>query len=194
MKQKNAQNVQEFLNDLSEYDREQVQKMWIEALQTDCFNDPLTPLAIFRDMRPDLLNVRNEPGLIAAAFEKHTEGLNTAQKQFVAQKTLAYFKTTVFDDDPEAGLEYVIIQTLNALNKRLKRTKSSESDHGKTATIRQTLYNILQGEMERIPEYLAQLETKDRLNILCKIMPYVLPRIESITLEAPDDDSSFPFS
>ena len=49
-----------------------------------------------------------------------------------------------------------------------------------TRDIRETLKTIMQTEIEKLPETLESLEPKERMNVLCKIMPYVLPRTDSV--------------
>ena len=49
-----------------------------------------------------------------------------------------------------------------------------------TMTVRETLKAIMQKEIERLPEQLETLEPKERLNILCKLMPFVFPKVENI--------------
>ena len=49
-----------------------------------------------------------------------------------------------------------------------------------TMTVRETLKAIMQKEIERLPEQLETLEPKERLNILCKLMPFVFPKVETI--------------
>lgn len=49
-----------------------------------------------------------------------------------------------------------------------------------TMTVRETLKTIMKKEIEKLPEQLETLETKERLNILCKLMPFVLPKIDTI--------------
>ena len=49
-----------------------------------------------------------------------------------------------------------------------------------TISLRETLKNIMQKELEKIPETLEKLEPKDRLNIVCKLIPYVFPKVESV--------------
>lgn len=49
-----------------------------------------------------------------------------------------------------------------------------------TVSLRHTLKAIMQKEVEKIPEYLEGLEPKDRLNVLCKLMPYVFPKVDSV--------------
>jgi hypothetical protein len=49
-----------------------------------------------------------------------------------------------------------------------------------TMTVRETLKAIMQKEVEKLPEHLESLDTKERLNILCKLMPFVFPKVENI--------------
>lgn len=49
-----------------------------------------------------------------------------------------------------------------------------------TSNLRDTLKSILQKEIAKLPEHLETLEPKERLNILCKLMPFVFPKIEAV--------------
>jgi len=49
-----------------------------------------------------------------------------------------------------------------------------------TRDLRQTLKAIVQKELEQLPSYLESLKPKEKLNIICKIMPFVLPKVESV--------------
>jgi hypothetical protein len=46
--------------------------------------------------------------------------------------------------------------------------------------LRETLKSIMQKELEKLPETLETLNPKDRLNIVCKLMPYVFPKLEGV--------------
>jgi len=50
-----------------------------------------------------------------------------------------------------------------------------------TSDLRQILKAIMQKEIERLPETLDGLEPKERINIVCKLMPYVFPKVETVT-------------
>ena len=53
----------------------------------------------------------------------------------------------------------------------------------KTSTeIKQTLNDILCGEIEAIPERLTQLSDKDRLDIVIKLLPYILPKQKELEI------------
>ena len=49
-----------------------------------------------------------------------------------------------------------------------------------TGNIRDTLKELMQKELEQLAT-LKELEPVQRLNILCKLIPYVLPKVESVT-------------
>jgi len=49
-----------------------------------------------------------------------------------------------------------------------------------TNGLRETLKAIMQKEIENLPKQLEGLEPKERLNIMCKLMPYVFPKVETV--------------
>jgi hypothetical protein len=49
-----------------------------------------------------------------------------------------------------------------------------------TDCLRETMKGIMQQEIEKLPEQLAKLQPKDRLEIILKLMPYVFPRVEAV--------------
>ncbi len=51
-----------------------------------------------------------------------------------------------------------------------------------TKEIRQTLKNALADQMEEIPQLLSELPSEKRLDYLIKLMPYVLPKVEPVTM------------
>jgi hypothetical protein len=49
-----------------------------------------------------------------------------------------------------------------------------------TTDLRQTLKEMMQRELENLPTLLEGLEPKERITILCRIMPFVLPKVNSV--------------
>ena len=49
-----------------------------------------------------------------------------------------------------------------------------------TSNLRETLKTIMQKEIEKLPETLEALDPKERLNVVCKLMPYVFPKVETV--------------
>ncbi len=68
------------------------------------------------------------------------------------------------------------------------KAKKNEYNKPLTGDIRNTLKELMQKELEQLPETLKKLDSVQRLNILCKLMPYVLPKTESVkhTLGEPE--------
>jgi len=48
-----------------------------------------------------------------------------------------------------------------------------------TKELRAALKDILYNEMEKVGGYLEELEPKERLEIIIKLMPYVFPKVEN---------------
>jgi len=59
-----------------------------------------------------------------------------------------------------------------------------------TRDLRDTLKEIMKKEIDRLPETLEQLEPKERINIICKLMPFVFPKVEAIS---PKEGEPFTF-
>ena len=49
-----------------------------------------------------------------------------------------------------------------------------------TMGLRETLKTIMQKEIEKLPETLEALDPKERINVVCKLMPYVFPKVETV--------------
>ena len=49
-----------------------------------------------------------------------------------------------------------------------------------TAELRSALKDVLYDEIEQIPHRLDELEAKDRLELLVKLMPYVFPKASPV--------------
>lgn len=68
-----------------------------------------------------------------------------------------------------------------------------------TRELRDVLKATVEGELEKLPDYLSRLDESKRLDVLLKLLPYVLPKVESVPLNhgepfTLDDDFGFPTS
>ena len=52
-----------------------------------------------------------------------------------------------------------------------------------TKELRKVLKDLLYDEMQLLPDHLSKLEPKDRLDLLVKLIPYVLHKIEAVTMK-----------
>jgi hypothetical protein len=49
-----------------------------------------------------------------------------------------------------------------------------------TNSLRDTLKEVMQAEIQKLPELLEKLPPSERLNVLCKLMPFVFPKVEAV--------------
>jgi hypothetical protein len=59
-----------------------------------------------------------------------------------------------------------------------------------TSELRKTLKGIIAGELDALPQTFEQLPPKERLELLIKMLPYCLPKVDSIN---GNYDSETPF-
>jgi hypothetical protein len=59
--------------------------------------------------------------------------------------------------------------------------KNKSKEQTLTTELRDTLKTIMQKEIEKLPETLEQLEPKERLNVICKLMPFVFPKVNTVS-------------
>jgi hypothetical protein len=59
-----------------------------------------------------------------------------------------------------------------------------------TSELRKTLKGIIAAELDALPETFEQLPAKERLELLIKMLPYCLPKVDSIN---GNYDSETPF-
>lgn len=52
-----------------------------------------------------------------------------------------------------------------------------------TRELRTSLKNILAGEIESLPAHFKQLDAKERIELLTKLLPYALPKVRDANFE-----------
>jgi hypothetical protein len=95
-------------------------------------------------------------------------GMNDEQRRDIYQAVRAYLVGTEFDVDLSAGI---------ALLK--SRTKAKEAEPWTKGT-REGLQELVRRELEHLPVTMESLEPKDRIAVLCKLLPYALPRLNNV--------------
>lgn len=162
-------------------------EMLCEVLQQGNFENPETPLQLF-DKAINIFTEQYETPLKAVqefAAETDKQKLTPAQKLFVYEWVYKYLRQTEFE---ELDLSEVR-NLLKSQNEKLKNYKPKvEYNKPLTGNIRDTLKEMMQKEIEQLPKTLKELEPVHRLNILCKLIPYVLPKVESVTHKMGEPD------
>ena len=184
MKTKEAQTLESYFNTENEHLHKAESIPWkdfafkilCEVIQKANFTNPETPLQTFKKA-VDIFTEHFETPLKAVQIfeiETNRRKLDTNQKLFLFEWVLRYVKYPEFK---KAG-KYDVV---NLLKSRIERLKAELNNKPLTGDIRDTLKELIQKELEQLPETLKELDPVQRLNILCKLMPYVLPKVESVT-------------
>ena len=53
-------------------------------------------------------------------------------------------------------------------------------DEIKVRSLRESLKELMQREIDNLPALLDQMEPKERINVICRLMPFVFPKLEAI--------------
>lgn len=188
MNTKEVQTLESYFKTENEHWNGYAFEMLCEVLQQGNFENPETPLQLF-SKAVDIFTEHFETPLKAVQmFETETDKqkLETNQKLFVFEWVLKYVKYSEFEKADADEIK----DLLKSLTERLKAELYKLPEYNKplTGNIRDTLKDLMQKELEQLPETLKELDPVQRLNILCKLMPYVLPKTESVkhTLGEPE--------
>ena len=163
-------------------------EMLCEVLKQGNFENPETPLQLFSIAVDNLTELYETPLQAVQMFEAETDKqkLTPTQRLFVYEWVYKYLRQTEFEE-----LDLTEVKDLlKSQTERLKNDKPQvEYNKPLTGNIRDTLKELMQKELEQLPDTLKELEPVQRLNILCKLIPYVLPKVESVThkLGEPDE-------
>ena len=160
-------------------------EMLCEVLKQGNFETPETPLQLFSIAVDNLPELYETPLQAVQEFEAETNGLEPKQKLFVFEWVLKYLKNSEFDKEgtketKDLGEVKDLLKT-QIERLELEVSKLPENNKPLTGSIRETLKDLMQKELEQLPETFKDLEPVQRLNILCKFMPYVLPKVESVS-------------
>ena len=49
-----------------------------------------------------------------------------------------------------------------------------------TISLRNKVKNILASEIENLPVLLEELPPKERINFVCKLLPYIFPKVQTV--------------
>lgn len=185
---KEAQALESYFKTENEHWNGYAFEMLCEVLKQGNFENPETPLQLF-DKAVNIFTEQHETPLKAVQeFANLTDkaNLNTAQRLFVYDWVYKYLRVSDFG---ELNLTEVK-DLLKSQTERLKNDKPQvEYNTPLTGNIRDTLKELMQKELEKLPETLKELEPVQRLNILCKLIPYVLPKVESVTHKLGEPES-----
>jgi hypothetical protein len=180
MKTKEIENLESYFKTSNEHWNGHTFKMFCEVLKQDNFETPETPLHLFGKAINIFTEQYKTPLRAVQEFADETDKqkLTPAQKLFVYEWVYKYVKITEYDEIDLKEVQNLLKIQIEALYTQ----KNLDSNKPLTGNIRSALKALMQKELESLPDTLNALDPVQRLNILCKLIPYVLPKVESVTL------------
>ena len=171
-KQSKQQGTAEaLLHTESDHWNEYALRFLVKVKEGNLFTTEDQAMSIYQDVVETLAELHAEPLKGDRSAEKLLENYTEAQRLAIYQGAYSYLR------DTEYGTEEQPID-LGPLLALLKvRTKGPEVPSW-TTTARANLQALVRAELEALPTTLSQLEPKDRVAALCKLIPYALPRAE----------------
>lgn len=154
--------------------------MFADALGKELFTDPEQPVALFDKAIDTLEKGHNTPFASVQKLESdlNAQKLTPEQKFFILNWSCRFLKNTSFDSGD-------LLQTRELLEKRRDKLKAEiQPEAPLTLDIRERLKTLIEKELAILPETLQSLEPAQRLNIICKMIPYILPKVEAVSFSA----------
>jgi len=146
-----------------------------ELVAQPLFENLELPLKLFTEAA-GYLPANSENPLLASEMlceRSEQEKLTSLQKEFVYKWVFKYLNDSVFDND--------VTQVSQLLKTGLNKLREENMPQKPlTANIRTALKEMIEKEISLLPEALNKLDNVQRLQIVCKLIPFVLPKIDSI--------------
>jgi hypothetical protein len=183
MKTKEIETLESYFKTENEHWNNYALKTIKKALENELFSDFITLMKFYENgisIASDTHREKPFEGLQLIIAEYDKNALSTKQKVYLLESIFDYLNNTEFDDWYSNEIQDLIKSQIVVFNNEIKN-KQPEYNKPLTGNIRDTLKEMMQKEIESLPDTLKELEPVQRLNILCKLMPYVLPKVESVT-------------
>lgn len=189
MKAKEIKTLESYFKTDNEHWNGYAFEMLCEVLKQGNFENPETPLQLFSKAVNIFMEQHDTPLQAVQNFVKETdkEKLPPVQKLFVFEKVLDYVKNSEFEEMDLGEINDLLKSQTARLKDEIKNQKP-EYNKPMVGGIRDKLKELMQKELEQLPNTLKDLEPVQRLNILCKLIPYVLPKVEAVHSEKGEPD------
>lgn len=180
MQTKEIESLESYFKTENEHWNGYAFEMLCEVLKQGIFENPETPLQLFDRAVTIFSNYHETPLKAVCEFanEIDKQKLTLHPKLFVYEWVYKYLRLTEFENIDTTEVKEILKSQIE----RLKNDKLKvEYNKPLTGNIRDTLKEMMQKEIDCLPDALKELQPAQRLNILCKLIPYVLPKVESVT-------------
>lgn len=155
-------------------------RLLCEVLKEEVFESLLVPLELFETGMKIFIEHATSPLQALTLFKENIENhkITHEQSYYAYEKLYEYLKDSEFDEDLSKIKELLKIH-LQQLKNKLPTSVTAPL----TKDIREVLKEAMHKEINALTENLSTLTPQLRLQMLCKLMPFVLPKIDTIDCE-----------
>jgi len=177
MKDKEIEALESYFKTDNEHWNEYTFEMLCEVLKQGQFEDSETPLELFGKAIEIFIKDYQTPLKAVNSFtaELDKNKLTDGQKLFVSEWVLKYLKYSEFDNEMTEIKD--LLKGQIELFETGVRSQKPEYDKPLVGSIRDTLKELMEQELKQLPDTLKELEPLQRLNVMCKLIPYVSPKV-----------------
>lgn len=176
METNNIETLESLLQTDNEHWNEFAYSVHCDVIAKDIFPDAVQPLHLL-DKCTDMLAAHAESPFkgVELCLKEITEaGLSAPQQLFIYKWINEYLRISEFNGNQLTHAQELMLSHSNKLKVASEPVKPLVKD------IRETLKSQIQKELDELPETLQKVKPEKRLNFICKLMPFVLPKVESI--------------
>ena len=194
MGKKEVKSLESYYQTESEWHNEYVVQLIAEVKQQDNFKDVRQAIELYNFGMDCFYNSPAAPLKAIEVLDREFKkaGLEDAQAVFILEKLTGYIDNSGFDDEDITDKAKETFVTIFEAELQRRKAQVIELTPQKplVKNIRATLKTWVQNELEKLPETLEELEPDKRVNILCKLIPFVLPRVDSVHSERNEEDEN----
>ncbi len=186
MKAKQIEALESYFKTDNEHWNDFIFDMLCEVLQQGQFENTELPLQLFSNTINTFIEHHKTPlkavQLFAGELDKNN--LSGSQKLFIYEYICKYLEQSEFEEMDLTPVKDLLESQKEKLKAETQPVKPLVKN------IRETLKEMMQKELEQLPDTLKELEPAKRLNILCKLIPFVLPKVEAVHSEKDEPSES----
>jgi hypothetical protein len=178
MKAKQAKILEGYFKTENDHWNEFILEMLCQILRQEKFENPQLPLELFNNATNMFVQKHQTPLQAVHQFgiDLDKKKLSANQKLFLYKWVWKYLNETEFEKLDLTPIRDLLESQKEKLQAENEPRKPPQKD------IRETLKEIMQNEFEQLPETLKGLEPMQRLTIICKFAPFILPKIEAVNI------------
>jgi len=181
-KTQSVQTIDELLQTKNEHYNKYAQNLVKECISRMIFPIPETALQMYKECM-NIVSCTKEPVeatrcVLYKLYQMQTPEFTDKQRLFLLKHVADYIDPRNTDFSGKWKLQQ---ETYDILKSHIVRIEKELAENNpKTANIREILKTLMQKEISELPKRLEALDDEKRLGIICKLMPYVFPKVETI--------------